>query len=212
MTVDQFEALVQSQKPARTSWLPVTDYSFEARRVIEGQQPALIKECFQPKNALDYGCGAGYLVALLSEIGVRVKGYEPSESLREMVPPYVKWLVSSSTWDNAMNGRPDVYDLVICREVLEHLTVLDIRKTVHELCRISGQFVYVTTRFTQNWTMPHAILSVDTKDDLDPTHITMLNKDLLRLLFVLEGFKRRADLEERMDWQRKGRCLVYERA
>jgi hypothetical protein len=82
---------------------------------------------------------------------------------------------------------------------------------VTNLCALASRFVYVTTRFTQNWTMPHAILSVDTKDDLDPTHQTMLNKDLLRLLFVLEGFKRRADLEERMDWQKKERCLVYER-
>ncbi len=50
-----------------------------------------------------------------------------------------------------------------------------------------------------------------TSDDLDPTHITMLNQDLLRLLFILEGFKRRADLETAMDWQHKGRVLVYVR-
>jgi hypothetical protein len=40
-------------------------------------------------------------------------------------------------------------------------------------------------------------LDVATSDDLDPTHISMLNQDFLRVLFVLEGFKRRADLEER---------------
>jgi hypothetical protein len=28
---------------------------------------------------------------------------------------------------------------------------------------------------------------------------------------VLEGFRRRADLEERMDWAGKERVLVYER-
>jgi hypothetical protein len=28
---------------------------------------------------------------------------------------------------------------------------------------------------------------------------------------VLEGFKRRADLEQRMDWAGKDRVLVYER-
>ena len=35
---------------------------------------------------------------------------------------------------------------------------------------------------------------------------------MLRLLFVLEGFRARADLEARMDWGNKGRVLVYERA
>ena len=32
------------------------------------------------------------------------------------------------------------------------------------------------------------------------------------MLFVLEGFRRRADLEEQMDWGDKNRVLVYERA
>jgi hypothetical protein len=39
----------------------------------------------------------------------------------------------------------------------------------------------------------------------------LLTKDFLRLLFVLEGFRRRTDLEERMGWGDKNRVLVYER-
>jgi hypothetical protein len=38
-----------------------------------------------------------------------------------------------------------------------------------------------------------------------------LNKNLLRALFVVNGFRRRADLEARMDWLDKRRVLVYER-
>ena len=44
-----------------------------------------------------------------------------------------------------------------------------------------------------------------------PSHITMMNKDLLRLFFVLEGFKQRKDLEDKIDWMGKGRVLVYEK-
>ena len=44
-----------------------------------------------------------------------------------------------------------------------------------------------------------------------PTHITLMTKPFLRMLFVLEGLRRRADLEERMDWAKKDRVLVYER-
>ena len=98
-------------------------------------------------------------------------------------------------------------DIVICREVLEHLTIREVRQAVANLCRLSSKFVYVTTRFAQP---PTSLLSVDTYDDLDPTHITMLNQDFLRTLFVLEGCRRRADLEAALDWQGKGRVLVYE--
>lgn len=205
----RLEALVQSQKPAEKPWEPVLAYDIETRREIEGQQPKLIRDNFNPRYVLDYGCGAGFLVAFLAELGVDVKGYEPSDSMRERVPPYVRWLVRDSWWDNGMNGGKPVYDLVICREVLEHLTIREIRTQVERLCRLSSRFVYVTTRFHPS---PQSLLDVATSDDLDPTHITMMNQDFLRLLFVLEGFKRRPDLESKMDWQNKGRCLVYERA
>ena len=55
-------------------------------------------------------------------------------------------------------------------------------------------------------------MDVDTSDKLDPTHITMMHQAFLRALFVLEGFRRRADLEAAMDWKKLGRVLVYERA
>jgi hypothetical protein len=100
------------------------------------------------------------------------------------------------------------FDLVICREVLEHLTVLQVRRTVEQLCRASSRFVYVTTRFHP---APESLLDFTTDFETDPTHVTLLAKDFLRCLFVLEGFRRRDDLEERMDWAGKGRVLVYER-
>jgi Methyltransferase domain len=100
------------------------------------------------------------------------------------------------------------FDLVVCREVFEHLTVLEIRKAVAAICRASSRFVYATTRFHPD---PPDLLSFTTQYDVDPTHITLLNKEFLRCLFVLEGFRSRPDLEERMDWAGKQRVLVYER-
>ena len=198
--LDRFEALVLAQQPATKPWTPVTDYSFEARKEIEGQQPAIILrnliDC-DDADILDYGCGPdAHLVSLLNGIAVetlvRVDGYDPQR-------PGSERLIE----------RDQIYDLVICREVLEHCTLLEIRRIVSDLCRLSARLVYVTTRFHL---APRHLLDVMTSDDLDPTHISMLNQDFLRVLFVLEGFKRRADLEQRLDWQRKGRVLVYERA
>jgi hypothetical protein len=203
MSLEQFESLVLTQKPAMHPWQPVTDYSVEARAAIEGQHPQLIKDVFNPQIIADMGCGRdAHLVKLLRALDCCALGVDPQ--VRES--PFARHLIRGSLLD-PVEGV--VADLIICREVLEHLTVRQIRQAVTNLCKLSSKFVYVTTRFAK---APQSLLDVDTFDELDPTHISMLNQDLLRVLFVLEGFKRRADLEARMDWQSKGRVLVYERA
>lgn len=201
MTLDQLETLVLSQRAAPEPWSPVTDYSYEARKAIEGDHPQLIKDVFQPTLAVDAGCGPdGILVKLLDEVGVNALGFDvqvPRQALDRR-------LIHASLLDWPGERLADV---VICREVLEHLPVRDIRTAVTHLCQLTHQYVYVTTRFSSE----HDLLRVETSDDLDPTHISLCAKDLIRLLFVLEGFKRRADLEERLDWKHCGRVLVYER-
>ena len=202
----RFEALVQSQQPARQPWTPVTDYSFEARKAIEGRHPELITEVFSPTQVFDVGCGAGHLVQLLRDRGVNAYGGDLHPPAEERTGQD-RWFVRCDVTEY-YTGQVPLADLVICREVLEHLTIRQIRVAVKKLCALSSRYVYLTTRFAK---APTHLLDVDTADDLDPTHMTMLNQSFLRTLFVLEGFKRRADLEERLDWQRKGRVLVYER-
>ena len=205
----QLETLIASQQPATKPWTPVTDYSFEARKQIEGPHPQLILEIFHPRTVCDVGCGQGHLLRLLKEHALNA--YCPQWVCGfDLHPPerkgdYEIWLgdVSGAT------NETSTYDLVLCREVLEHLTLRQLRQAVGNLCKLSDQYVYVTTRFAK---APAHFLSVDTADDLDPTHITMMTQPFLRLLFVLEGFKRRADLETLLDWQHQGRVLVYERA
>ena len=92
--------------------------------------------------------------------------------------------------------------------MLEHLTVLQVKQTVANMVRMTSKFVYVTTRFHPS---PANLLDFTTQFDVDPSHITLLNKDMLRLMFVLEGCRSRPDLEGRMDWGGKGRVLVLEK-
>jgi cytidyltransferase-like protein len=179
------ETFIGQQKQADVPWQPVTDYSREARREIEGPHADRIAEVFAGCTVLDVGCGFGYLVELLRERGMSVSGWDP---------------------EYCADGTLLRSDLVICREVLEHTTVRDLARTVPELARLSTRFIYVTTRFTEK----SHLLDVDGSDHLDPTHISMLNQDLLRTLFVLEGCRRRADLEATLDWKHLGRVLVYE--
>lgn len=182
-------------------------YTIEARRKMEARNPELIKEVFAPERVIDMGCGPGALMYLLQEIGVVADGVDFSATSKEIAPPEVSDRIRIGSIID-VDLRSDSYDLVICREVFEHMPVLQVQKAVENFCRISSRYIYVTTRFHPK---PTSLWDVTTEFDVDPTHITCMNKDTLRLMFVLQGFKRRADLEARMDWLNKGRVLVYEK-
>ena len=184
------------------------NYNLETRRAIEAKNPALIKEVFAPQRVLDLGCGPGALMHLLFELGVDVEGIDFAESSRQIATPDVRDRITVGDVTDPTLKPADAYDLVISREVLEHLTVLQVRQAVANMVRMTRRFIYVTTRFHPQ---PATLLDFNQKDDLDPSHITLLNKDLLRLMFILEGCRSRPDLEARMDWGGKGRVLVLEK-
>ena len=219
MTITEFEAAVFAQKPTKQEhydqdyWLGEwragdNNYSLETRRRIEAKNPQLIKDVFQPAKVLDLGCGPGALMHLLQEIGVVADGVDYNEHSLVLATPEVRDRITIGDASGTIDKADGTYDLVICREVLEHLTVLEVRKAVANMARLSSRFIYVTTRFHPN---PPTLLDFNTSDDLDPSHITLLNKDLLRLMFVLDGCRSRPDLEAKMDWGNKGRVLVMEK-
>ena len=182
-------------------------YTIEARRKIEARNPQLIREVFAPKRVIDMGCGPGALMYLLNEVGVVADGVDFSSTSKEIAPPEVADRIRIGSIID-IDVPSDSYDLVICREVFEHMPVLQVQKAVENLCRIASRYIYVTTRFHPK---PTSLWDVTTEFEADPTHITCMNKDMLRLMFVLQGFRRRGDLEAQMDWLSKGRVLVYEK-
>lgn len=182
-------------------------YDIDTRRRIEDRNPQLIKDVFEPRRVLDLGCGPGALMFLLDELGVHADGIDFSARSKEIAPDAIRDRITvGEVTEPHVPER--AYDLVICREVLEHLTVLQVRRTVEQMCRASSRYVYCTTRFHPD---PSDLLDFTTQFDVDPSHITLLNKEFLRCLFVLEGFRQRPDLEQQMDWADKRRVLVYER-
>jgi len=213
-----FEDLVRAQRPFEpveygeeyftSSWRHGDNrYELEKRREVEARNPELIRDVFAPRLVLDVGCGPGFLMYFLHELGIESDGVEFSASARDLAPEEVRdRIILGEVTEPQVPERS--YDLVICREVIEHLTVLQVRRTVAQLCRASSRFVYVTTRFHPD---PGGLLDVTTQFDVDPTHITLLAKPFLRTLFVLEGFRVRRDLEQQLDWAGKDRVLVYER-
>jgi SAM-dependent methyltransferase len=218
--IDAFEAFLHEQTSAAAEvynaayfhddWRKDTggDYTVEARRKLEGRNPQLIRDVFQARSVLDLGCGPGALMYLLHELGVEADGVDFAPASKEIAPPEVRdRIIIGSAVDVALPDES--YDLVICREVIEHLTVLEAQKAVQNICRITSRFAYVTTRFHPR---PADLFDVTTEFDVDPTHITLMNMQMLRLMFVLQGLRRRPDLEQAMDWLNKGRVLVYEKA
>ena len=220
MNITEFETRVHEQKAVASGhydaeyftgeWRDAgNNYSLETRRQIEAKNPSLIKEVFKPVKALDLGCGPGALMHLLWEIGVDVEGIDFAESSRQLATPEVRDRITVGQVTDPTLKPANSYDLVICREVLEHLTVLQVKQAVANMARMTSKFIYVTTRFHPE---PDGLLDFTTQFDVDPSHITLLNKDMLRLMFVLEGCRSRPDLEAKMDWGNKGRVLVLEKA
>lgn len=203
--LEVFEQLALTQLSASSAWQPVTDYSFEARKKIEGQQPQLIKDVFQPTLVIDAGCGPGHLVRLLRELDVDAYGFDlhPPEGAA-----FFHGDLCDEHYNCDMNTTP-LYDLAVNRECLEHLTVRQIKLAVTNLCRLSSRFIYGTTRFHPS---PRHLLDFTTEFDADPTHVSCGTHAFLRMLFALEGFRWRGDLAERMDWMQKGRTFCFERA
>ena len=218
--VERYEDFVQEQKSTAAEVFNKTyfhdgwrsgdggNYTVEERRRLEGRNPELIRDVFGANKILDMGCGPGALMFLLHELGVNADGVDFAPASKELAPVEVRDRIRLGSATD-VDIPTQSYELVICREVFEHMTVLQVQQAVQNICRISSRYVYVTTRFHPQ---PSSLFDVATEFDVDPTHITLMHIEMLRLMFVLQGFKRRRDLEQAMDWLKKGRVLVYERS
>ena len=137
MTITEFEAAVFAQKPTgqqhydENYWLGEwragdNNYSLDTRRRIEAKNPQLIKDVFQPTRVVDLGCGPGALMHLLHEVGVHADGIDYNEMSLKLATPEVKDRIAIGDATDMSIGEDGAHDLVICREVLEHLTVLEV--------------------------------------------------------------------------------------
>ena len=179
----------------------VEPYTWEGRKKAEGRHPKIVKECFDGLTVLDVGCGPGFFVRMLRELGMDACGIDPSKDAVALS----NGIADRVVWAGIPEMPNKIAHVTICREVLEHLTVREIAVMVSHLFRVARKFVYITTRF-----LDRGVFDATTDFETDPTHITCLSQPFLRSLCVLNGGKRRKDLEAKLDHQNKGRVLVYE--
>src|SRR2546426_401618 len=95
--VNRFEEAVCDQRPVAADhyddeyftadWRQENNrYELETRRRIEDRNPQLIADVFRPQRVLDVGCGPGFLMYFLHELGIRADGIDFSPRSRGLAP------------------------------------------------------------------------------------------------------------------------------
>lgn len=133
-----------------------------------------IQEYFDFNTCVDYGCAKGFLVHALRIIGCDAYGEDISEYAVTNCHPEVEEYISLP--------NEKKYDLLICKDVLEHIEVKDIPGVLENFKDKSHQFFF---------TIP-----LGDKDrfrireyEVDITHVTKKDEEWWINMFESQGFK-----------------------
>ena len=135
-----------------------------------------IVEDIQPDTVLDAGCAMGFLVESLRDRDVSAFGVDISEyavqKVRQDIEPYC-WVGSVS------DPFPQIYDLIVCQEVLEHMPPAEAVQAVANLCRHTDDILFSSTPF----------------DYKEATHFNVRPMEDWAELFARHGFVRDVDFD-----------------
>jgi len=101
----------------------------------------IIRE-IQPSTVLVIGCTMGLLVESLRRRGVKAFGIDDSEQAIQHVHPSIRAYCQVGSVTNPFAQR---YDLIVCIEVLEHLSQSEANQAVENLCRHSDGVLFSST-------------------------------------------------------------------
>jgi SAM-dependent methyltransferase len=101
-----------------------------------------ITERIAPRRVLDAGCALGLLVEALRGCGIEADGIDVSTSAIAHAPESVR---SHCRVASVTDELPDRYDLIVCIEVLEHLSPVDSAKAVANFCRHTDDVLFSST-------------------------------------------------------------------
>lgn len=138
-------------------------------------------------DAIDIGCGGGFMVEAMRRVGVRAVGLDINPraiAYAERHFPENRFFCEDVA---AFEGRDLAFDFVYSSEVIEH--VPDAARYTALLARITkpGGHVYITTPDIGHWRVPGDVTRWDMFSP--PTHVQFFNRRCLALLLERHGFR-----------------------
>ena len=116
-----------------------------------------IVEKLQPKQVLDFGCAAGYLVDELRKRGVEAFGIDVSDfAISKVRDRIASFCFLGSIFDELPKHLPQKFDLVVCCGVFDFLKPYDFKIAINKLCLLSenvllGSYILCANSFEQNY-------------------------------------------------------------
>jgi SAM-dependent methyltransferase len=135
-----------------------------------------IDEKLSPTTVFDAGCAIGFLVEAFRARGIAAFGRDFSEYAIAQVPV---GLAPFCECGSIADPIPGDFSLVTCIEVLEHMTEIDGRQAISNLCKASSRVLF----------------SSSPTDFNEITHINVRPPIHWMELFAEEGFAPRADFD-----------------
>jgi SAM-dependent methyltransferase len=122
-----------------------------------------------PKKVLDAGCAKGFLVEALRDRGVEAYGIDLSEyaigEVRRDIRPYCRAA-------SLVEPLPERFDLIVCIEVLEHISEEIGKKVIANLCKSTDDILFSSTP----------------DDFTEATHVNVQPRSYWSALFSEQGF------------------------
>jgi hypothetical protein len=127
-----------------------------------------------PQTVLEVGYASGLLVEALRERGVEAYGLDLSEYANGRVPDDAKpYCQVGSIFDPPQRE----YDLIVCYEVVEHLSPTDAERAIENLCKATDDVLFSSTRY----------------DCREEAHVNDQPPDYWAGVFAKQGFFRDVD-------------------
>ena len=155
---DYFENGLQTKKSN------YRDYSWDRLGSYFQRTARHIVDLFKPERTLDVGCAKGFLVKALDELGVDAYGIDPSVYAVSNAHPDVGDKINLDTAQSI--PYPDnTFDVVTCLDVMDHVPLKEVTKTLKELLRVSKEWVIIR------------VVTHNVEGDLDSSHETIRGRE-----------------------------------
>lgn len=172
---------------------PYIDYEL-CKKDVERLGSVILKY-FYPRKFLEVGCAYGFLPKFLRKKGIRAFGIDISEfAVKKGNEKYIK----VGDIRNLKDFTSQEFDMVLCSEVLEHISEKDIEKSIRELWRVSSKFLILTINLDEN------------DKYLDLSHISIFPLAYWEEKFRKLSLKRDKDMENKIRKDKNIRFLEHD--